>query len=320
MAFSDPLLNRDDTPWIEELRSRGATVYFGLTEHPANNPIKHLYEHVVGRYLFSHYVIDEMGAQYLVARLDKPIYGNFLFDLEPDALMAVPSSLLEKAKEHRQRVTELSEWFLADLILLDYHLSRPEEMISYPNVYRSALQDGFRVLYQHDGRILLKRNHPVEPVPDLTRMVITSTDQPEILTVEPGYVNLGILPAGDYLLSFDLPNQALTGNLNLQVMDVNNLVVLGQNSIDARQLTQLEQGERPEVHFRLVEAGGVLAYAESGGVHLQPQSVVCMPDVACPPVELTLQTNAASYPIPCGLMRQPREAKLCLLQQRTVPV
>ena len=49
-SFSDPLLNRDDTP-DRGIRSRGATVYFGLTEH-RRIINQHLYEHVVGRYLF----------------------------------------------------------------------------------------------------------------------------------------------------------------------------------------------------------------------------------------------------------------------------
>lgn len=285
----DPLADADDSLWLEQKKSQGASVYVGLNENVLNHPYLYLQDHRMGNYIRSHYYIQEIGERHFVARLDRPIYGNNLLSFFRDKVLAVSENLIPAAKEKAIKVLPLSEWYLADMLVMDYHSVLPDQVPLYRQIYEAALKDGYRIAQQSSGRLVLLPNQSIFPVNGLTESILSSSIEP--LIRDDGRMVLGILNQGHYRISFHFSTQDLSAPVSLQVFKQNGEILAERILEDVHQL-HLQEGERPEVFIDLTAPTGVFARAINNKNKIViPLSVVCMPDVECIAQDMVIQVE-----------------------------
>ncbi len=276
--YRSPRSQSDDSVWLENKRDEGASVYCGLNEDITNNPMKYLQNHPMGRYIRSHYTLQEIGERYFVARLDQPLYGDHIYNHYDSKSLALPMNLLHRYDHSNRDWVSLKQWREADAILLDYHSLSTGSFNRFGSIYEEALKEGFRIAYQNSGRLVLERRQEIEPRPNISDHIIASGNAPRIM--ENGRMVLGVVEPGKYRVSFDLEVPEGVDRLKFFVFDMNGKVY-AQRQLEQEHLQHIHEGERPEMTFTIDQAIGLYATVDAPEGALKPKSVVCMPDVEC---------------------------------------
>ncbi len=272
-----PVVGADNSPWVEQVRTKGAQYYFGLTEFKGNHPFPYLQNHIHGQYLWDHYRIEEIGCQYFVARLDQPIYGNHLFSDYTAKTVAIAWTSQETAGAYLRNTVPLYEWQKADAILLDFHTLHPDELRSVLNTYNAAVQNGFVITHQESGRLLLEKRTDIEPILNFISAVGTTQFLPS-KPEDNGQLYLGYFDAGRYRVSFQFPNSSLPAPVEMKILDRTGIPI-ALRILKSAHLSHIDDGERPECIFQLDHPAVLYAWATTEKGPIQPASVVWMPDV-----------------------------------------
>ena len=268
----------DESPWIEEMKQKGATYYVGLTESQGNHPFLYLQNHITGQYLLSHYSIEDIGCRYFTARLDKPIYGDHLFLSYAGKTIAVAESGEKELRKIFPTAVPLTEWQKADAILLDFHLVNPKEIASWTAIYESALKEGFIITHQESGRIILERNKNIDAIPGFLSLVSSSKFYPAPLQEK--RISLGLFEPGSYRISFCLEMPNTQNPLFLQVENQDGEMA-GQRKLFPVHQSHIREGERPECFVTVKKSEILFASASVESKLIDLKSVVSMPLVQC---------------------------------------
>jgi|GEM_PF-5073679 hypothetical protein len=284
-----PVAGSDESAWVEEVRAKGATYYFGLNEFRGNHPILYLQTHTHGQYLRNHYKIQDIGAHYFLARLDQPIYGNHLFADYADKTVAMASTSAEIVSPFLRQTVPLYDWRKADAILLDFHTIHPDEMGMAKTTYDAAIENGFTITHQESGRLLLEKNNRFEPIPQFLS-TIDSTRLTPSKPLDKGRFYLGYFEAGRYRVSFQLPRSSYSVPLELKLENYWG-IPFASRRLTSVHFSHLDEGERPECFFHLQQPQALYAVvgSEKGPIH--PDSIVRMPDVQCMNQDAVIQAE-----------------------------
>ncbi|MBI1390691.1 MAG: hypothetical protein GC154_19855 [bacterium] len=265
----------DDSAWVEEVRQLGAAAYVGLNESFANHPIKYLETHPTGQYIWSHYDLFQLGFRHFAARLDRPVFGDYLAESFREKSVAMPdSAAMERAWLHR---LALQDWSRADAILLDLHQAQPQEKEEIQRVYDDAVSDGFAVVRQDGGRWYLQKSDDVGSATHALDFAVSS----EWLGDASPFTrySFGMLDAGRYRISvrFDRTPDA---PVRLYAMTPDG-EVRSSRELEASHLALIEHGERPTLFLRLLTPATIIVGADANGEAIPLRSAVCAPDVQC---------------------------------------
>ncbi|MDP8243854.1 MAG: glycosyltransferase family 39 protein [Candidatus Hinthialibacter antarcticus] len=266
----------DDSQWVEQVRGKGAQALVWLNESFANHPIKHLSNHPTGQYVWSHYELQELGYRHFVARYDQPRYGDHAIKPYLNQRVAMPPSAMTQYAFWEN--LPLEKWSEADALLFDFHLASFDERDEILQTYRDAVGDGFAIIRQDGGRVVLQRSQALKSKPDALDAAAAG-HWIEGPTPRERF-SFGVVEAGRYRISVTFAEEDLQAPVRIYAMTPDG-VVRSHRMLEAEHLPHLQEGERPAIFLNLPQATGIVVGANHDDRAYTLASAVIVPDLEC---------------------------------------